>query len=77
MKVYITKYALTKGIFELDAVQTDNPRMIASRGQWTNYYHKPDWHSSKSDAINRAEDMREAKIKSLEKQLKKIKDIEF
>jgi hypothetical protein len=77
MKVYITKYALTKGIFELDAVQTDNPGMISSLGQWTNYYHKPDWHTSKSSAINRAEDMREAKIKSLEKQLKKIKDIEF
>lgn len=83
MKVWITKYALTKGIFaeEVDACFHISPKMVADRGRnttcYTTCYHKPDWHENLSDAIAQAETMRARKIKSLEKQIAKLKAMRF
>lgn len=77
MRVWITKYALSKGIFECEAeVCSDiNPAMIDARSH--GYYHGHDWHRSYDAAVVRAEDMRRAKIKSLEKQLAKLEALDF
>lgn len=43
------------------------------------YYHGEDkhWHRTRESAVKRANDMRDAKIKSLEKSIAKLKKMEF
>jgi len=70
VKVYITKRALTKGIFESEVSRTHHPNMVTqSQGV---YYHKPDWHLTLDEAITRAKDMQQRKIASIRKQLAKV-----
>lgn len=77
MKVWITRFALTKGIIETDAEVC-----IAGGGSMIKtvnlgYFHKSDWYKEKSQAICRAQLMREAKIKSLKKTIEKLYSMEF
>ena len=79
MKVWITKYALTEGIIEMNCKATHDPKMIA--GKWNGYYptyvFTPHWHASKADANARAEQMRRDKLISLEKQIARLKALRF
>lgn len=83
MKVYITKYALTKGIQEREVnaqVSISNPKALQIKngfGLWFNSYYKPHWHLTRAEAQAQAEKMRLAKIKSLEKQLDKLRRLSF
>lgn len=84
MKVWITKYAFTLGIF---AEQTkpnhgdsDNMVVIRRAGDtWDQYYHGEgkDWHRSEDAAKARAEAMRIAKIVSLKKSINKMEQLDF
>lgn len=64
--VWITKHALTQGIFEAEAevCESISPRMIAV-GRYE-CFHKPDWHTTKEEAKSRVDEMIRAKLKSLE-----------
>lgn len=80
--VWVTKYALSQGIFEADAqhCQSVSERMIcipATGDTLAQHYHKPDWHTSREEAVAHARAMRDKKIVSLEKQLKKLRGMEF
>lgn len=79
MKVWITKYALTSGIFEVDAETCTSPSLMVVRkpGELTAYFHANDWHKSKEDAIARAEEMRAKKIASLRKIIAKLEAMSF
>lgn len=72
MRVFITKYALTQGIFEIEA-NVLKPGMIrtvtASGGQ---VFFTPDWYTTRSDAVDRATNMLHGKIKSLKRQIEKL-----
>lgn len=77
--VYVTKYALTQGIlvYHNAKVCVDvNRNMIAipptTSACYLQHFHKPDWHENEADARNRALDLKNAKIKSLEKALHKL-----
>lgn len=85
MRVWITKYALTKGILQketddfcLDTDPTGNMICINDNG-YRKYYHGEgdEWHKTKDGAIAKAEEMRLKKITSLEKQIDKLENIEF
>lgn len=78
MKVWITKYALTQGIFEKEAesCSVDEDGKMISVERYT-YYHKPFWHETKEDALKHAEEMRIKKIQSLTKQIEKLRLIKF
>lgn len=79
MKVWITKYALTKGVFEMDVErQSEDGKSVYGKA-WDQCYHGQgaEWHGSKGSAIARAEEMRKKKIASLEKQIKKLEKIRF
>ena len=68
MKVWITKYTLTKGIIEADGELTSSESVnILNRGLSlpTHWFYKGDWHSDKQSAIKKAEEMRQKKIESL------------
>lgn len=79
-KVWITKYALTKGIFSAMA-ETNDRRAYIPRDHITGVYSRVfgcnDYHFSKELAIERAEEMRVKKIQSLEKQIVKIESLKF
>ena len=82
MKVYVTVYALTTGIEELDVegtqtstrVQHGDPASISCR-----YFfgEGKDWHRDRPSAVARAEQMRLAKIASLRKKIAKLEVMSF
>ena len=66
MKVWITKYALTRGIIE-----TENLNNCYSGKEYS-------WiHYDKNSAIQKAEEMRQKKIASLKKQIEKLERMRF
>ncbi len=78
VKIWITKYALTSGIFETCAVITgDNMASYKRDGRYTEFAHGKQFHLSNESAIAEAEEMRIKKLKSLEKQIKKVSAIKF
>lgn len=81
MKVFITEYALTTGIREVNAEKCEVQgfiNWIGDRGI-INYAHGEGvgWHTTIESAINKACDMRIRKIASLEKQIEKLRKLEF
>jgi len=80
MIAWISKYALTSGIFSVEAeVCSTSPTMIHEQKakMMSSFYHKPHWHNTKEEAIVQAEKMRKKKVASLEKQLNKIRKMTF
>lgn len=79
MKVWITKYALTTGIEEVEAEVTESRgSMIQVTGrQFGTYYHKPFWHTSREEAVAHAELLRAKKLKSLRKAIAKLESLQF
>ena len=83
MKAFITKYALTTGIQEVDAKEVGGPtKMITWKGEsdWcesTAHYEGRDWCRTRESAISRADEMRVKKIASLKKSIKKLEVLEF
>jgi len=79
MKIYVTKWALTLGILEMEAEDdVDGKRLdmayvpgvlLISTSQ---NFHKREWHRTRAEAITRAEEMRQNKMRSLQKQLMKL-----
>lgn len=78
--MWITKYALTQGIFNLNVYHCVeiNKDMVSyvSAGMPT-YYYKPDWYLTKEEAVTRAETMRAKKISSLHKSVQKLDSLKF
>ena len=84
MKVWITKYALSKGIFEVEVEEIDPeyPNMVihATKGNWKKFYHGEgkDWHRTQETAIQRAKTMAKGQFKAMEKkalQMQRLADI--
>lgn len=78
IKVWITKYALTKGIIEAEALDCGGS-MIAVRTStpWLNSYHRNDWHKSEQSAKRWACVMRDKRIASLKNQIAKLEAMTF
>jgi len=80
VKVWITKYALSKGIFEAEAESSFTPRMAKiTSPNWPKwpYFHGEEWHTTKEAAVKKAEKMRLARIESLKKQIAKLEKMKF
>ena len=83
MKVWITQYALTQGIHEMETVgpDKDSPSLIrvgpTKTGEFAQYFHKPHWHSTYEEARGQAESMRSKKIGALKKQIAKLEKMTF
>lgn len=79
MKVWIAKYALTKGIFEMDVEsQSEDGKSVYGKA-WNQCFYGQgvEWCETKSAAIARAEEMRKKKIASLKKQIEKLENMTF
>ena len=79
MKVWVTKFALTTGIFEAETARNPDSSMIVVRNKFHDdtYYHKPYWHETKEAAIEHAENLRTKKLRSLNMQIGKLAKIKF
>ena len=77
--IYVTKYALTTGIRRVDAEPIRNNAFRYRPKGWTisNYAYGEEFQMTEAAAIERAEILREKKIKSLEKQIAKLRAIKF
>jgi len=77
--VYITKHALSLGIKTIQGDVWSNGMIRDRSSQWGVYYHGKgnQWHETMEGAKAKAEDMRKKKIASLEKQIAKLKALEF
>jgi len=69
MKVYITRYALTRGIEEIEVKPNDEKSV---RTKDFEYFYKPDWHETLEDAFAQAKVMVNKKELSLKKQLRNL-----
>ncbi len=75
---YITKHALSVGIREALVERfAAAPTMVSEPGKLFANYHGDDWHFTMEDAVERAEEMRAAKLVSLEKQIAKLRKLKF
>lgn len=80
MKVWITKYALTTGIFIVDAEKSARAHDgITYRfdGGPLQFAFGKDWWTDELSAKSRAEEMRNRKITSLLNQIKKIETMKI
>ena len=88
-KVWISKYALTEGIYETEVrfpnyddksggkyVYTLGHFPILSQ-QFVKSRDSSEWHLTKEEAIQQAEKMRLKKIESLKKQITKLEKMRF
>lgn len=78
IKVWISKHALTQGLFEESVREYDGfEGMVEVASGYPCYYHKGEWHRTQAEAIKKAEELKEKKIKSLTKSIQKIKNKKF
>ncbi len=75
-RVWVTKYALTSGVFSVDAeINDDMATYSRSGGTWSmEHAHGEgrDWHRTEASAKARVETIRQRKIDSLKKQIAKL-----
>lgn len=77
MKVYITKYALSTGIYLDNLEQSTNFPNIVTRGLQAFHGEGRDWHRTEAAAIARADEMRREKIAALKRQIAKLEAAAF
>lgn len=79
MRVWITKYALSAGIYDVAAEECGDGMVKEIGARFSTYYHGEgrEWHRTKESAAARAEELRKAKIKSLKRQLAKLESLTF
>lgn len=81
--VYITKYALTKGIQKCEVRGDCDSKKAVVTVVWEGglngvaYFHKPYWHTTKEDAVIHARFMRDNKVASMRRQMEKLHNLEF
>ena len=78
---YISKYALTQGILKkhVELCSTSGNMVQVVGARWAEYYHGEgvEWHRSLFGAVERAEVLRENKLRSLQKQKARIEAMVF
>ena len=78
MKIFVTKYVLTQGIWEREATGTPGQMMtVLNPGNLDYYFHKGEYALTKEDAIRQANDMRKKKIRSLQGQIIRLNSLNF
>lgn len=75
MKVWITKFALTKGLFEMNAEILNN-KYASGKHEGAALFTR-DWVRTRAEATVAAESMRVARIASLKKSIAKLEKLTF
>jgi hypothetical protein len=77
MKVWITKYALSQGIYEVDAEDCGDGMVADKSARYPQYFHRNGWRPTHHEAVVQANQMRVAKLASIAKQIVKLKTMTF
>ena len=85
MKVWITKYALTRGIEEITSddvsrmfiEENGDLVMYGKSGMFPVRYNADNYSLDKQSAIQKAKEMRQNKIASLKKKIEKLEKMRF
>jgi hypothetical protein len=79
MKVYITKWALTTGILEIEGREVDNGYCVIklSSDHMEQCIQPGDWHRSIDAATVRARELKARKIINLTRQLERLKKLDI
>lgn len=77
IKAWVTKYALSDGIKLVDGEVCHHISSEMLRYDNHGSAHGNDWHRTPEAALERAEEMRKAKIASLHKSIAKMQKLEF
>lgn len=73
MKIYITKWALTKGILIAEAENVGDAMVkVKTAGGYSLYFHLDEWHTDLGAAKAKTMNMILAEEKSLNKQMTKL-----
>ncbi|AXW87796.1 hypothetical protein AU509_11990 [Lonsdalea britannica] len=76
--IYVTKYALTKGPFEVEAEVRDDGKSAYWRDNYhTNSAYGKEFYATKESAIADCERRRKERLASLKKQIAKLEKMEF
>lgn len=77
MKVWITKYALTKGIYEMEVVSMGKDSVYGKA--WNEAFHGEgkEWHRTYGSAVAMAEKIRRRKIENLKNQIIRLEKMCF
>ena len=76
MRIWNSKYALTKGVIEQNGVEVGDSMVKIGQLQYLHGEGK-EWHRTPEEAVARAEEMRKAKIASVRKQLARLESMRF
>lgn len=77
MKIFVTKYALTKGILELECEIINGKLAKTIETSFPQYFKESEWFYNEEFAIKRSNKMKINKIASLERQITKLQKIQF
>ena len=82
MKVWITRYALTQGIFEanVDLVPAShNPKITYAEGKSAagGQFFTHEWTKTREEAVEKAQEMRTKRIAALKKAITKLEKMKF
>ena len=78
MKVWISKYALTKGLYEEEVRSCPGyPDHRATVGLSVHYYRMGQWHETLEAAQAHAKTMQQRKLASLRRQIAKLEALRF
>lgn len=76
--IYVTKYALSSGVFKTDAVlKNDGTFASWHYNGWPQYASGKDFWLTEAEALADCERRRAAKLASIEKQRKKLEAMQF
>jgi len=76
MKIYVTQYALTKGILEKRA-EISGEMAVVRLSSYSEIYFRPFWYTERDEAVKHAEILRQKKILSLKKRITKLENLKF
>ena len=76
MKVFVTKWALTKGILEIEVVM-ESPTLVRAKNSVWECFHGEQWHTTLEAAEDQANSMRIKKIASLTAQIARLRQLPF
>jgi len=77
MKVFITKFPLTKGIIELEGKLSESDNHYFYADGYCSSFLKSEWHETLDEAVKNAEERKTKKLISLEKQIERISSLKF
>ncbi len=87
MNVYVTKYALARGIIEVELLANPIGDETSAFVEWQGRYEDKyggraiflagEWHPDRSAAVARAEEMRKTKIASLKTQIARLEALKW